>query len=290
MKKLLVFAFLIMFSSVSFSQEYEFIGVLKFSATSMISYRIVFVENNGKISGYSITDLQGDNETKNKIEGVYDAKTKKFSFSEKDIDYTKSKITQKDFCYVHFKGKLESLAMGKIKGDFTGLFKNGAKCINGTVQLVSSEKANKRMQKFTKKIQKKKSLSEEVKQKANLNKMLDSLKVSTLKKDDIASVFFNANEIELEIWDAGKEDGDKVTVFVDNKPVLTNYEIKNISKTIKVTLKKGEALVKIVALNNGAVAPNTAKVKLKGAGKDVELITNIEKDNSTSIRIIKRAE
>ena len=67
--------FFIGFNIFAYSQsQYEFFGVLRLygNEKNIISYRLVFNENNGKISGYSITDLDGAHETKNEIFGTFD--------------------------------------------------------------------------------------------------------------------------------------------------------------------------------------------------------------------------
>ena len=58
--------------------DHEFIGAVKLNDSTVISYLINFSENNGNVTGYSITDLLGPDETKNIIEGKYDAQTKEF--------------------------------------------------------------------------------------------------------------------------------------------------------------------------------------------------------------------
>lgn len=288
MKLLHAIFFSILFVTPLFSQEYEFVGILKFSTASMVSYRMVFTENNGRLKGYSITDMQGENETKNRIEGTYDKKTKMLVFEEKEIDYTKSKVDKGDFCYVHFKGKLALTGKSTLKGDFNGLFKNKTKCVNGSLHLTASGNAYERMNKFTKKIKKSKSVDAQTKEKVDLNKMLDSLKLNVLRTDEVTSVFFKGDDITMTLWDAGKEDGDRISVFVDDKPILVDYEIKNIKKNFKLHLNSNTAIVKIVALNTGTIAPNTAKIALSTVDKEIELSTVLDKNNTTIIRIEKR--
>jgi len=288
MRVLLVILFQFIFCTVSFSQQYELMGVLKFNTTSMISYRLLFTEENGKVVGYSITDLQGENETKNRIEGTYNIKTKIFSFSEKEIEYTKSKVTQADFCYVHFKGKFVLGDKSTLKGKFTGLFKNNATCVNGSLHLVATVKMSQKIAKTTKKLQKSKKVDAASKEKLNLNKVLDSLKTNLLRSNEITSVYLNSNEVELELWDAGQEDGDRVTVYADDKILLNNYEIKREKKKIKLSLLTGESAIKIVALNVGTIAPNTAMIAIKGTDKTIELQSNLDKNNFTIIKVIRK--
>jgi len=50
--------------------------------TIIMGYKIVFTETNGIIEGYSISDINGPNETKANIKGIYNKKSKAFNFTE----------------------------------------------------------------------------------------------------------------------------------------------------------------------------------------------------------------
>ena len=72
---------------------------------------------------------------------LYDKKTKVFEFKENEILYTKSKFSESAFCFVNFSGKVKLVQnTSKLEGNFKGLFKNKTKCIDGTLQLVGSNK------------------------------------------------------------------------------------------------------------------------------------------------------
>src|SRR6056300_914810 len=141
-----------------FSQlDHEFIGGIKLNDSTVITYLINFSEKDGNVTGYSITDLLGPDETKNIIKGSYDVKTKEFSFKEDDIEYTKSEYLPQDFCYIHFNGKLKiSNKSSFIKGRFNGLFKNNQACIDGEIHLVGSEQLYLKLNKLDQKIAKSK--------------------------------------------------------------------------------------------------------------------------------------
>ena len=103
MNKKILFFFL--FSLNFYSQsKYEYFGALKLNGDdkTIISYRLVFIEDKGKIEGYSLTDLGGNHETKNKISGTYNEKTKNLKFKEEDVLYTKSPLSDDVFCFVNF--------------------------------------------------------------------------------------------------------------------------------------------------------------------------------------------
>lgn len=289
--KLLVF-FLLSYIT-SFAQgNYEFFGAIKLNGNdkTLITYRIVFEENNGKIVGYSITDLDGSHETKNTIEGTYDKKQKILTFQEKDILYTKSKFAQSSFCFVNFTGKVKLVDNNsKIDGNFKGLYKNKTKCIDGVINLVGSSKIYNLASKVNKKIQKSKKIDDQIKIKSNPLAILDSLKINKLSKDQNLNVFWESKRIKIEIFDAGKEDGDIINIYHNGKVILENYKVKNEKKIISIPLDLSvENEFKIFAINEGSILPNTAKIILIDEKRTFELLTSFKKNESASITLIKK--
>ena len=125
--------FFLLISNETYSFDYEYVGILKFSNSQLVSYRLSFKNENGKISGYSITDIHGENETKNLIIGSYNSKTNVLFIKEGDLVYTKSKIVQTDFCSLQFKTTVNLNKNQNIKSDFNSFFNNKEKCIDGKV-------------------------------------------------------------------------------------------------------------------------------------------------------------
>jgi hypothetical protein len=275
---------------ISYSQEkYEYIGVLTLDNNYIVPYNIFFTVDNGKVLGYSLTDMLGDHETKNEIEGTYNRSTKEFQFVEKNIIYTKSTITQNDFCFVSYKGKLKlENEKAIIKGDFIGVFNDNDKCAVGTIKLIGSDKLYKKLKKLSKKIKKTKRIDSVTKLKVDPIKMLDSLMTNRLKNGENTSVFWKSNVLKMDIWDLGKEDGDKISIFVNGKKILDNYIIMKKHKTITFPLIEGiDNQIIIRAENIGTISPNTARVELIDVDKRIKLNTSLTKDGETKITVIK---
>ena len=270
--------------------DHEFIGAVKLNDSTVISYLINFSENNGNVTGYSITDLLGPDETKNIIEGKYDAQTKEFSFKENDIEYTKSMYLQQDFCYINFSGKLKiSQKSSFIKGRFKGLFENNEECIDGEIHLIGSEQLYLKLNRIDEKIAKSKRIDSVTKSKVSFVKMLDSLKTNSLKEGENTSVFWNSNKLVLEIWDAGKEDGDIVSIYIDGKLVLDKFMISHKTKRLEVDLPNKLTEIRIEAINIGDIAPNTANIKLFDSNKKIDLFTDLSYRKSTMITVVKKS-
>ena len=281
----------LLFLSKSFSQQqYDYFGALKLNGDdkTLISYRLVFAENNGDIKGYSVTDLGGLHETKNTIVGHYDADSRKLSFNETSILYTKSQLSKDIFCFVNYSGKVKlNENTLKIVGDFKGLFKNATKCIDGTITMVSSTKVYKSLNKINDKIQKSKKVDEKTKLKVNPIKILDSLKVNNLGKNQNLNLFVNSNSIQIEIWDAQREDGDRIDLFHNGLKIVNDFTVLNKKKIINVKLDSDKNVFRIEALNEGDSGLNTAMIKLIDNDRHFELTTNLKKGEKTSITIVK---
>ena len=290
MKKNLILLFLI-FSFKGFSQQnYEYIGVLKLKGNSkmLISYRLVFFLNGNLIKGYSISDLSGENETKNEISGFYNKKDNMFSFKEQDIIYTKSKTPSKDFCLINFAGKSNiEKEKSKISGSFTGRFQNNIKCIDGDLELIKIEKINKIVTKLNKKIIATKRVNDAVKKKVNPIKIMDSLKINNLRKNENLNVFAKSNLVLLTVWDSKIEDGDIVDIYFNNHLILTKYRILNTKKTLPITLKDGENIIKIVAISEGYEGENTSEILISDGSRKFELVSSLKKGESSTITILK---
>ena len=66
--------------------------------------------------------------------------------------------------------------------------------------------------------------------------MMDSLNMNILKKNQTLSVFSKSKKVSLTIYDGGKEDGDKITIYANKKVVLNNYEANKEKRIISLNL------------------------------------------------------
>lgn len=282
--------FLIFNLAVSSQNSYEYFGVIKLNGNdkTAITYRINFEENKGVLNGYSVTDLGGNHETKNSLVGKYDKKSNILTFKETDILYTKSTFEEKSFCFVNFSTRVKlSNENSKIEGKFDGLFRNNKKCINGTLTLIGSQKINKLVSTVNKKIQKSKKIDIKTKEKYNPIKLMDSLKMNNLVSNQNLNVFWESDDFVMEIWDNGKIDDDKINLYANDKLILNNYSVTMDKKIIKLkSISKN--VIKIEALNEGTISPNTARILLIDKARSFELTSNLKKGETSSITIIKK--
>lgn len=84
-------------------------------------------------------------------------------------------------------------------------------------------------------------------------------------------IIIENDEIEFFVWDGGKIDYDRVSVYVNDEKVLDNYTLTAQPHKVVIPAMGKRTVVKILALNEGGEPPNTADIAVKD-GKDVHHI------------------
>jgi hypothetical protein len=102
MKRLLLFILLVLPAIGLQAQvsDVVFIGSIIVKGADPFSYKIQVNDSNGKLTGYSVTDIMGPNETKTLIKGSINASKKQLKFRETKVVSTKTKAGS-SLCFVH---------------------------------------------------------------------------------------------------------------------------------------------------------------------------------------------
>tara|TARA_B100001250_G_scaffold181543_1_gene156220 strand:+ start:8462 stop:9154 length:693 start_codon:yes stop_codon:yes gene_type:complete len=230
------------------------------------------------VNGFSITNIGTKDETKSKITGLYFKSDKSFQLLETQILSTNSDAPINTFCYINmhlsFKGKL---GKKRLEGTFIGNFLDSTECARGNIILMEEAKINKKMKRVKKKIAKRYS--------ENDTTLIQQTKI--LKDGDDFSIKWESNNLTLFIWDANKEDGDKIQLKINNKIILDNFETKNKRKRIKSKLKRGQNIIEIRATSLGTSPPNTSRIELVGNKLKYPIITQLELKKAAIIKVIR---
>jgi len=70
----------------------------------------------------------------------------------------------------------------------------------------------------------------------------------------------HSRNIEIEVWDYGRKDGDKISLYLNDQKVLKKYKLTKKKKKIELRLKNGMNKLIVYAHNLGKDPPNTASV------------------------------
>jgi hypothetical protein len=273
--------FLLLFGNLGFSQNsINYLGTLILSNNTPISFQLELNEHNGNVNGTSITNIGTENETKSEITGLYFKSDKSFQLQETQILYTKSEAPLNTFCYINmnlsFKGMFGSK---RLEGTFTGNFLDSTECASGKIILMEEKKLKNKIEKVKKKIEKK------YPEKYNDTTLVQETKI--LKNGDDFIVNWKSKKVILFIWDANKEDGDKIELKINSNIILYNFETQNKRKKIKYRLQEGENIIEIKAINLGMSPPNTSRIELMDSKIKYHIITQLELGKSAIIKVIK---
>lgn len=276
MKYLLIILFFLFQFSYAQSTDFNYLGTLILRNNQVISFSIHFNEQNGVVNGYSLTNIGNPDETKSYISGIYSKKDKSFQLKETQILSTSSEADLSTFCFINaslsIKGKLDNK---RLEGEFIGLFPNNDTCADGKILLMEKEKVEKKIKKVKKKIEK---LEEKTNQ---------ILITKQLKDGDDFVVKWEADELKLFIWDANKEDGDRIRLKINDEIILYDYATKRKLEKVKYKLRKGENTIEIEALSLGSSPPNTSRIQLVDRNTRYPIITQLEVGKSAIITIMK---
>jgi len=280
MRLFLIISLLFVCPSFVFSQSnsFEFTGLIQVEKQK-ISYIIKFdFIHNNSIEGYSITDIEGENYTKSKIKGTYDTIKQIISFEEIKILQTKSKEQISDFCFIHIKNANVKKNDGFLyfNSPFIGFYTDGSKCAQGKIYMQSDIK---------KLIEK---LSEHIKKMPiDIPQQLDGSALTHVETNDTIINLWESDSIVFQIWDGEFEDGDIVSIYINNDTLLDKYVIKNKRKTIKYACTEGVYTIKIVAIDEGSYPPNSARIVFIDNKKKYEVLSNLKKNEEVIFKFIK---
>ena len=279
---------LLFFLCLSAQGQEKFMGFIKIQDSLLIKYKVEFEQDNGKVTGYSLTDFGGEHETKSKIEGTYDASKNLLSFKEVELIYTKSTYAEQDFCNIHLEPTKFKWGGDKLMGNFKGRFSDGTECINGEIAMNSIEKIDKRVTKFTKKLKNSRRVPDSIKQQLDQLKLVDTLNLNVLKKDEITSIITTSNTINCTIYDGGQIDRDVITVYKDGKILLYRYEISDSKKVLTIPLDEKRSRITIESNSVGTIGENTTFIEVSDGTNNIRTMTNLKLNEKTEIDIIKK--
>ena len=280
MRITLTFICIILSGFVYSQNTFSYVGTLLLSDNTPISFSIELQEEDGVVNGYSLTNINTPDKTKSEISGLYFKKDKSFQLQETQILSTSSEAPLNTFCYINmnlsFKGKFGSK---RLEGTFRGNFLDSTECENGKIILMEKKKIEKKINKIKKKVEKK---YQKQYQDTSLVK-----KTQILKDGDDFTINWESKKLKFFIWDANKEDGDKITLIINGNIVLNDVKTKNKRKKIKYKLQEGENIIEIKATNLGTSPPNTSRIELIDKKIKYPIISQLELGKTAIIKIIK---
>lgn len=278
------------FLSSSKAQENTFSGAIVIDKTEVLSYTITYqLTNTDTFTGFSISDLNGKEETKAQLTGKYNAKDNTLSFEEKKIVYTKSDTPLEEFCLMKVKGKIEKKGGKTIfTGDFEALgSSDDIICASGTLFLLSEKDMNELSAKVSKVI--KKSPSADSIAKAEADPTPWSRNVFEIESGKTVELELKSNQLVIELVDDRFQDGDRVSVLKNSVKVINYLELTNRVQSFKYDIGKDdkEVTFTFIAEDEGSIALTTFKAVIKNGRENNLIMTSLNKGERVSV-VFKR--
>jgi hypothetical protein len=110
----------------------------------------------------------------------------------------------------------------------------------------------------------------------------------TRKNELVKEIKVDTGNIRLDFYDNGIIDGDTISVYVNNMPVVSNKMLtaKPITVNVKVDLKRTVQEVIMVGENLGTIPPNTALMIVTAGNKRYQLNLSSDEKRNAMVRFI----
>jgi hypothetical protein len=118
----------------------------------------------------------------------------------------------------------------------------------------------------------------------------DSLKLASREKEILRTIEFRADSVLLELYDDGIVDGDSVSVYVNNTPVIAKQELGTKPVRLSISLKNNsnETIVSMYAENQGRIPPNTGLLIMKDGEKRYEIRFSSDTKKTAAVKLVRK--
>ncbi|MES2701211.1 MAG: hypothetical protein V4649_01145 [Bacteroidota bacterium] len=281
-----------------------------------IPYRLELTDSLGYISGNSVTYKEPD-EARAVISGMLDKKSKKLVFKETELLYSKGFHPEAFMCMVN--ARLQYTAGGRgLNGPLTSAEADNTKCATGTIifsnenelkilfaavlPAIDTAKATnappaekeqevppteERVNEYDMVVTMKKKVKKDT---AAVKKQAEPAATAPAVTDKITAGLgktyeWTTDTVVIDVWDGGNIDGDRISLVLNGKPVLSNYYLIKERRQLRLPLAAGMNTLTIQADNEGADAPNTASLLLTDGMKQYSILAYNPKGNSSVVTI-----
>ena len=101
------------------------------------------------------------------------------------------------------------------------------------------------------------------------------------KNGNLKNMKVSKRNIEFRVYDNSQTDGDTVSIFVNDQPVLEAFAVSKKTEIIPISLNKGINKIRIISNSTGKVGPNTAKMRITDVIKEAKDANNFYYDTQS---------
>ena len=98
----------------------------------------------------------------------------------------------------------------------------------------------------------------------------------------------SSSKVIIKVWDLNLEDGDRISLYINNENILKDYQLLNKKHKLKASLKDGVNMFILHAENMGKTPPNTAAVSIKDGNKSHNLVLKSNMKKALLLRLLDK--
>ena len=222
-----------------------------------------------RITGTAYHFSDSLNYVKENFEGIYKKDSNTISIQENGIITFRIKEDCvpciKKYALTYHKGGGNVVSEEQLRGTWTGKATDGkTACDPGTVVLTRFDKST-------------------FKPEFKLPPSLTDRKAELVKEIKV-----DTGNVQVDFYDNGQIDGDTISVYVNNMPVVSKKMLKAqpVSISVRVDLKRPEQEIIMVGENLGSIPPNTALMIIKAGDKRYQLYLTSDEKKNAMVRFI----
>jgi hypothetical protein len=113
-------------------------------------------------------------------------------------------------------------------------------------------------------------------------------KLEQRKNELVKEIYVDTGNIRLDFYDNGQIDGDTISVYVDNMPIVSYRMLtaKPITTSVRIDLRRTIQEVIMVGENLGSIPPNTALMIITAGDKRYQLYLTSDEKKNAMVRFI----
>lgn len=102
----------------------------------------------------------------------------------------------------------------------------------------------------------------------------------------IGNLLSRSAELTFAIWDDAVEDGDTISICINDRWIVKGFPVLKRPQFIKVKLDPGPNLITFIAENLGSIIPNTTVLEIIDGNKRKSFHVETDMDNNNQIKVL----
>lgn len=300
-----IFTLLLLLQFSYVNAQYIFKGYLGIEGGESFYYELHFKDSVGYLSGYSYTYSEKQKEVKAAIVGKVNISQKVLEFQETALIHNNGFRSKATICLL--KAVLiwkEENNQPSFGGKITSSDISQTVCSSGSISIQNLNDVTAYFQQIAtssnKPLDSAPKILNEISEKKHLRVVYDTIvtntpvtttpsKIPETISQRISKVIeWESDTIQIQLWDGGKLDNDKISIKINGQSVLEQYTLTQQKKQLFFPISSSKTTLTILAENVGNEPPNTADILLQDRQNQYHIVAHNDVGKAATIIINKK--